>query len=529
MAFGDGQPQEVNAGIAAQPLVTSPDRSITSQSAVDQMAQAFRDGFITTQDIQRNIGMSGPRKKAELQQISEYTNPDVIQSRLNVAGAQGAQANLLRSQALAEMPLVGQSAAMRAKQMEREQANIWDAESLKMYQEMGNPKIYKSDGSEDAEKMSYRGRFLLLAKNKRDYAQSMLTGKPTKQVRNGVEHNIMANILGQDVTRTYDANGKPNNKFVEHYEQMVREAQKDLYESHWEPKDQEVGRPLDAEGKPVINPSPVAAPVVLPTSTNSNPAIDAPLQPGMPIPIPGFSPDQRAAAAKKVEISPDGTVTTTTAPTATAAPWGNGTGTGFASGTPGNYNIPKEISDAKDAAPELVEWNKMKEVVGRFKSVSALPPSVTTDKDLLQTVAALRGNPMMDSDKLNRDMPFLAKVKNLKSILAGEAMIPDEDVRNRVRAEGMRAIQARDTSVRSALTLAKNRWDVMNKDLGYVRPYNTLFNPDEEALLNGGSSMNPSQQRALPPGARAEMMGGRDGYVKTGPDGKEYFYAYTSP
>ena len=119
MPFGDGQPQEINAGIAAQPLVTSPDRSITDQDAVAKMADAFRQGFITTQDIMQNVGMTGPRKKAELQQLSEYVNPEMIQARLNTAGAQGAQANLAKSQALAEMPLVGQAAELKSKQIEQ--------------------------------------------------------------------------------------------------------------------------------------------------------------------------------------------------------------------------------------------------------------------------------------------------------------------------------------------------------------------------------------------------------------------------
>jgi hypothetical protein len=74
----------ISAGVQAAPLVTPADPNTLNSSAVSNLVDAFRQGFITQDDIVGRIGDIGQAKnKALLQQLGEYVSPDAIQARHN--------------------------------------------------------------------------------------------------------------------------------------------------------------------------------------------------------------------------------------------------------------------------------------------------------------------------------------------------------------------------------------------------------------------------------------------------------------
>src|SRR6266850_5476794 len=116
--------QSVSAGLAAQPLVT-PIQPAVNPSAVEMLSDAFRKGFITSQDIHNTIGEVGQaRKKAELTTLGEAVSPESVAARKNIVEAAGAHAQLESAQAGAAQPNVEPAAALQGKQIAAASATI---------------------------------------------------------------------------------------------------------------------------------------------------------------------------------------------------------------------------------------------------------------------------------------------------------------------------------------------------------------------------------------------------------------------
>lgn len=74
----------VSAGVQAAPLVTPADPNTLGSSAVSNLVDAFRQGFITQDDIVSRIGdVAQAKNKALLEQLGEYVSPDAIKARHN--------------------------------------------------------------------------------------------------------------------------------------------------------------------------------------------------------------------------------------------------------------------------------------------------------------------------------------------------------------------------------------------------------------------------------------------------------------
>lgn len=115
--LGGAPAQQVQAGATAQPLVTS------ATPLSPTILNAFRDGFITADDIIARIGDTGKAKqKAELTMATEATSPEAIAARKQALLAQTAQAELAQRQAVASGPLVDPNAELQAKKIAAEQA-----------------------------------------------------------------------------------------------------------------------------------------------------------------------------------------------------------------------------------------------------------------------------------------------------------------------------------------------------------------------------------------------------------------------
>lgn len=177
MAFGDAAVQpSVNAGLASQPLVTSADTSVVGPAAVENLVNAYRNGFVTNQDILDRVGQVGQaKKKALLESLGEYVNPDVIQSRLAGARAAGAQANLQTAQAGAQQSLVAPLTQVTANQAALAKYNPADQEAFAAYGAF-NPIDTNPDGSYNyTNEIRNAGYDYKAAYAKLQYAQKGLT------------------------------------------------------------------------------------------------------------------------------------------------------------------------------------------------------------------------------------------------------------------------------------------------------------------------------------------------------------------
>jgi hypothetical protein len=98
-------------------------RAVVEPRAVVNLANAFRSGFITADDIIQRSGESAQLKqKAEVQLLSEQVSPEAIAARAAQRDAAAAQAGLVGAQAGAQLPLVEPTAALAATQLEEQQA-----------------------------------------------------------------------------------------------------------------------------------------------------------------------------------------------------------------------------------------------------------------------------------------------------------------------------------------------------------------------------------------------------------------------
>lgn len=205
---GDNEPQ-VSAGLSAQPLVTSADPSVIGPAAVENLVQSYRNGFITNQDILDRIGQVGQaKKKALLESLGEYVNPDVIQSRLSQSRAAGATADLQTQQAQAAGGLVQPAADLQKLQTSRQAADVTWGGGVSAFQNyapwFGHTELPTlPDGSPDFQTMGKIGRQFTYPLAMRDLAMQAMepdtgrtltatdpsTGKEGKKIFNkwGVE------------------------------------------------------------------------------------------------------------------------------------------------------------------------------------------------------------------------------------------------------------------------------------------------------------------------------------------------------
>lgn len=90
------------------PQLVQPLQAGVLQSAAAQLADAFRQGQITANDIIERYGtLAKTREKATIQDLDEFVSPEAIQSRKDVLQSVGARARLSGKIAAAALPSVG--------------------------------------------------------------------------------------------------------------------------------------------------------------------------------------------------------------------------------------------------------------------------------------------------------------------------------------------------------------------------------------------------------------------------------------
>jgi hypothetical protein len=141
---------------------------VVEPRAVSAMADAFRSGAITAQDIIDRAGELGKtKKKAELQILKEHLSPEAIAARQAATQAAGAQATLSGAQAGAATPLVEPQAGIAKTQLDQAAAEqLYGPGSVQAFHQLA-PYVpeYKSpptkpDGSPDFATMAQEGGHL---------------------------------------------------------------------------------------------------------------------------------------------------------------------------------------------------------------------------------------------------------------------------------------------------------------------------------------------------------------------------------
>lgn len=83
---GQADVTPVSVGASAQPLVSSMDMSATSSPAIQNLTNAFQQGFINADDVIQRIGpVAQAKKKALLEELGEYVSPEQIEARKQAA------------------------------------------------------------------------------------------------------------------------------------------------------------------------------------------------------------------------------------------------------------------------------------------------------------------------------------------------------------------------------------------------------------------------------------------------------------
>jgi hypothetical protein len=182
---------------------------------VEQLVDSLRKGFITNQDILDRIGQVGQsKKKALLESLKEYVNPDVVQSRLDTARAAGAQAQLSAQQAQAQQGLVEQQTALAKTNLAAQQATaVYGPGGLDTYQQFGHffgEAMPPNPGPEDFKKAAARGNEMRGQLSLSDSWLKALTPVGERTVEeNGRKYTAKVNWQGQNVTPPDVESGYP--------------------------------------------------------------------------------------------------------------------------------------------------------------------------------------------------------------------------------------------------------------------------------------------------------------------------------
>lgn len=214
---GVGQADEplVSAGASAQPLVTAPDLSVTSTPAVENLVNAMHQGYVNTDDIVNRIGQQATaQKKATLEALKEYVDPDMVEARMSQARLQAAQNE-------AQKTLVAPATQLGAATIAKNLGTISNGDAINLGQQWFGT-VKDAQGNPDYDATANLGRQVYRQQLRLQQAQQGLavTQKYTSVEKGqNVEHWL--NALGEDVSP-----GTPAHKA---YAQMRQDAWDELY------------------------------------------------------------------------------------------------------------------------------------------------------------------------------------------------------------------------------------------------------------------------------------------------------------
>lgn len=261
MGIESVQPKGINS-----PQMVGQVEPAATPSAVAQLADAFRQGFITTNDMMAHTGGNAlarglvERKKiaTEEQLLKEQMDPVAIDARNEAMRSVGAKAK-----------------QERETQLTKQFVDEWLVDNLP---------LYNADGTPDNKGMAVGGQARVQSKRALAYAQAGMVGKPVTRVdKYGNEYTDYYNAYGEKVT---EEPGKPN-PTLEHYRKIFRKESAFLIKNNDEP-----GNDVP-EGK---KPSDYRVPSVLAESKAPQDEAAAPMVTALPPVVPAVVPVEPSPA-----------------------------------------------------------------------------------------------------------------------------------------------------------------------------------------------------------------------------------------
>lgn len=468
--IGDVQPKSINI-----PQMVGDNPPVATQSAVAALMEAYRNGFVTTNDILAHPGgnalMQAATDKAKMgaeqQQLGEFVSPDAVQARKSQIAMQQQQANeLLDPEAIAARK-EAQRLVREKTEMERETAFTKDYVAA---WKRNNKTLYKADGTEDFRAEAEGGQKYLEHQTASDYNMKMLEGKPYTYIdpKTNAQITVWRNPLLQNVT----PGTTEGDKNIEYYAREAAKHHKFLIQNDLEPGEADGGykvTPKDVVDEP-MSPMITAlapAPVVAPT----------PAPPGVGMGLGNttrrfldagdvFAPAAPAAAAPvvapKVTVAPTGEVTVQPDPN-------QGLQTGKSTDV-----VFKPDDYAKDMrTSELYKnWAEKSATIAAFrgtvKAYDAMPKgSITTQNDLdLATYALMLASPSASAGgrgmeglkikSLEESIPIMEQVYGIPGHLLKTHKF-EEPVRQRIILATERKAQELENLARGVITGVKTR------------------------------------------------------------------------
>jgi hypothetical protein len=535
---GVGQPdvEPLSAGTTAQPLV-SPMQPVVTQDAVQNLVDAFHKGVISSADITDRIGaVAQAKKKAQLEELSEYVSPEAIQSRMDQYRAQSAQSQLAGAQATAGQPLVGPKTKKELDDITYAQATRLTGPAVQAYLQY-NPPIQKIDANGnptseyDYDAMGREGTRYVRMNNMLQYSALGLAGKPieTFDKDTGQKKTVWLNAFGEDVTPD------PQNKKVQDYQKIRQDAFKLFFK--------------EPDTSPHFDPTVEGAGVAPAGAIQDNPPAPAILAPGLkPGEQPAVAPAAPAAAPAQPVVIP-ATTESPSGETAASVPPSNASGgyqpyQGFAmSPPPGVFQKDEIINNLKN--DEVYKnWQATKGQVGNYLgAVNALNSLKPGDNHNVADVALAESLIKLADpqgtirefkwDKFEHNQPLLDKLKTYQNWALGEGSFTDQ-TRKDLIALGRNYIKEREGTVKDAIQLAAKQTGT-NKALSL----GDILKQSDLDLLQGKSLLDAAPQSAqalqsfqngtakpsvgtAPPGSRTVTVKDSTGQSRTGylmPDG----------
>lgn len=472
------------------PLV-APASDVLNTGAVENLVDAFKKGFVTSQDIVDRIGDIGKAKKQSLlQALGEHVSPEAINSRMAAYKAAGAQSELQTAQSQAGLGLVQPQAKLAATQTAAAQAAAeYGATGLQAFNDLyqmynEHPSDYNlPNGQPDFIARTKRGNEMALDMRLAQNWIEQLTPAKTVNVFNEKtqkEEVHELNKFGTDVTAPNPAFGVKGSDAYWGYVKMLQEylpAGHPLYSKmimSKVPGGEALGTPVDAPANPhslFTATVPAGPPTVYASGVTGNEPAGVTAARGQ-LAQSGMDPAEVnkltsqevmnlvTPAAVPVGVSPNAPVIQPAPSATTAAPVVE----------PANQGIPVKPSQTVSEAvtslhtiPAVKKWSEAQDVYYKFADAAKEAnekPSALSDLGLAEAYSKMF-DPQSTIrefkwEALTKAIPIGAKIKDLIPILLKEKTFP-ASVRQQIIDSGMGNIDGADRAARPALAAAEAR------------------------------------------------------------------------
>jgi hypothetical protein len=438
---GVGQADQplVSAGASAQPLVTSPDLSITSSGAVQNLVDAMHNGFVTADDVVNRIGQTATAKKrALLEELGEYVSPEQIQARQAQAAQATAQAQLGTSQAASAKTLVPDQFIAAQNQTKLQQYNEADQEAIKAFGNFNRipilkDKTYDYDSILDAG-YDYKGAYQMWTIANKGLAM----GPPivTTDPKTGAQVSTYTNGFGEP--RSPES--------VKYYTDLQRKSFNEAYS---------IRSQRAADNKSIPEPG---APN--PPDVTATPSAPAPAAPVVPAPAPTTSAPAPATPLVTPNV-PSAPLLANLPPDIAAASVQSGPGLGFTvKDAHDRLQNDKTYSNWKENIGPINHFNN---IVGAYPGLEAKKmPTGPNDVELANTLlqlsmkgssAGTRGAPEMRATNIEEAQYLVDKVLHLPATLLKKERFT-EQTRNLLIQQGELAKKAIEDPAADAISTA---------------------------------------------------------------------------